>query len=115
MGLDQYAYSRAPVGTADFRWRKHPNLHGWMERLWEERYKTEQCEWDSFNGVELRLEKADILQLRSDILCLDLPATEGFFFGNDADDYYEEQDLKFCSWALEEIDQGREVYYDSSW
>jgi len=115
MGLDQYAYSREAIGTADYQWRKHPNLHGWMQRLWESRYKTENTEWDSFNGVEVLLSEDDIKELIVAIMSNDLPATEGFFFGNDADEYYRKQDLEFCEWALQEIADGREVYYDSSW
>ena len=40
MGLDQLAYSRPATATNDetdehiVSWCKHPNLQGWMERLW---------------------------------------------------------------------------------
>ena len=36
MGLDQYAYVLREDGeTLEIaRWRKHPDLHGWMEKLW---------------------------------------------------------------------------------
>ena len=41
MGLDMYAYI-ARKKSEDFNsareiayWRKHPNLQGWMENLWE--------------------------------------------------------------------------------
>ena len=115
MGLDQYAYSREATGRADYQWRKHPNLHGWMEQLWISRYGTENTEWDSFNGVEVLLDASDIKELIIAIMSNDLPATEGFFFGGDADEYYRKQDLEFCEWALNEIENGREVYYDSSW
>ena len=115
MGLDQYAYSREAVGRADYQWRKHPNLHGWMEQLWISRYGTENTEWDSFNGVEVLLGESDIKELIIAIMSNDLPKTEGFFFGGDADEYYRKQDLEFCEWALQEIENGREVYYDSSW
>lgn len=112
MGLDQYALSRAPE-QPKFQWRKHPNLHGWMERLWERR-GNEGC----FNMVELRLDKEDIQELMTDIMTGDLNGgedTEGFFFGSNADEYYREQDLAFCDWALKEIEDGNEVIYDSWW
>ena len=47
MGLDMFAYvtDETPATPVDFPepenheelhyWRKHPNLHGWMERLYE--------------------------------------------------------------------------------
>tara|TARA_R100000152_G_C6765149_1_gene189914 strand:- start:103 stop:444 length:342 start_codon:yes stop_codon:yes gene_type:complete len=113
MGLDQYAISRTYV-SPDFHWRKHPNLQGWMERLWESR-GGEGC----FNCVELRLYKEDIEQLAVDIMSGNLNGggedTQGFFFGSNSDEYYKDQDLEFCKWALEEIAQGNEVFYDSSW
>ena len=56
-----YAYVADKAGReADSRelayWRKHPNLHGWMERLAE----SKNLEYGSFNGVELELTWADI-------------------------------------------------------
>ena len=76
MGLDMYAYVAAKAGAqADYDegmawdkekgaivnpsvtepreiayWRKHPNLHGWMQRLWESRGNS-----GDFNGDELEL------------------------------------------------------------
>jgi len=113
MGLDQYALSREP-DTPEFQWRKHPNLQGWMARLWESRGGTAE-----FNCVELRLYKEDINKLKNDILSNNLSGnhgdTEGFFFGSNADEYYKEKDLAFCDWALEELAKGNEVIYDSWW
>ena len=117
MGLDQYAYSREAEPEPDYYWRKHPNLHGWMEQLWISRGKTEQTEWDSFNGVDVQLLEDDIKELKKAILSGMLPPTDGFFFGDGtyAVKEYLIQDLLFCKWALEEIALGKEVYYDSSW
>tara|TARA_R100000808_G_C2137539_1_gene145636 strand:+ start:1477 stop:1818 length:342 start_codon:yes stop_codon:yes gene_type:complete len=113
MGLDQYALSRTPA-EPEFRWRKHPNLQGWMERLWESR-GGEGC----FNCVELRLYQEDIQQLATDIMSGNLNGgdedTEGFFFGNNSDEHYRDQDLEFCKWALKELAKGNEVIYDSWW
>ena len=111
MGLDQYAGSRE-YRSPDFTWRKHPNLHGWMENLWNERGNEGQ-----FNTVELRLSKEDIKRLRKDITegTLTEEDTTGCFFGGNSDEYYKEQDLEFCEWALKEIDDGKEVFYDSWW
>ena len=91
-------------------WRKHPNLHGWMHRLWESRGNS-----GDFNGVELELTWDDLEQLEQDIRDKNLPNTSGFFFGNDADDHYREHDLKFVREAKAEAFLGLKVFYNSSW
>ncbi len=136
MGLDMYAYVAARAGAqADYDegkawdkekggmvnpsvtepreiayWRKHPNLHGWMHRLWESRGNSGQ-----FNGDELELTWDDLEQLEQDIRNKNLPGTTGFFFGNDADDHYREDDLKFIREAKAEAFLGLKVFYNSSW
>ena len=136
MGLDMYAYVAARAGAqADYDegkawdkekggmvnpsvtepreiayWRKHPNLHGWMHRLWESRGNSGQ-----FNGDELELTWDDLEQLEQDIRNKNLPGTTGFFFGNDADDHYREDDLKFIREAKAELFCGLKVFYNSSW
>jgi hypothetical protein len=45
----------------------------------------------------------------------ELPGTSGFFFGNDADDYYYNDDLKFIQMARAEMFLGFKVFYNSSW
>ena len=118
MGLDQYAYV-ASKANDDYEkrqdiayWRKHPNLQGWMEKLYEAKGGTEE-----FNGVELELTWEDVDMLEKDIKSgvvagLD---TTGFFFGKPSDDYYYETDLKFCIDAKAECFLGRKVFYNSSW
>jgi hypothetical protein len=145
MGLDMYAYVAAKAGAqADYNegmawdkekgamvnpsvtepreiayWRKHPNLHGWMEALWVR--KTNPGWWSDpdrageFNGVELELTWDDLDQLEQDIRNKKLPGTSGFFFGNDADDYYRKHDLKFVRDAKAEAFLGLKVFYNSSW
>ena len=115
MGLDQMAFSREHRGDADYYWRKHPNLQGWMENLWEKKTSTGFGDGPAFNCVELELNKEDIEALRDAIKDEDLPNTEGFFFGDDADIEYREQDLEFCEWALKELEDGKQVLYDSWW
>ena len=95
-------------------WRKHPNLHGWMEQLWIEKSDARN-DPDDFNGVELELTWEDLERLEQDILAQDLPHTEGFFFGDPRDDYYREQDLKFIRDAKAELFCGLRVFYNSSW
>ncbi len=127
MGLDMYAYSVAKNdGNQDFviaednepdqiaYWRKHHDLHGWMERLYRSKGGTNLKE--SFNCVPVRLTLDDLAALESDLMNSALPQTTGFFFGNnppDADSL--RQDLEFITKARVEIAMGREVYYDSWW
>lgn len=131
MGLDMYAYTAAKAGAQqdywdgyDFDekksncskprelayWRKHPNLHGWMERL----YRAQGGE-DTFNGVELELTWQDLDALEQDILNQQLPETQGFFFGDASDNYYREQDLEFIREARADLFLGLRVFYNSSW
>jgi len=96
-------------------WRKHPNLHGWMARLWLAREGNELRELDNFNGIELELDADDLDLLEYVVKARELPGTSGFFFGNDADDYYYENDLKFIQMARAELFLGLKVFYNSSW
>lgn len=145
MGLDQYAYVAAKMGERDefyegaefvngdlvnpkmtkpreiAYWRKHPNLQGWMEQLWirklaAEGKTPEESQWgSSFNGVELELTWEDLDDLERAVTHGQLPATGGFFFGNNADEYYREQDLGFIKNARAELFLGLKVFYNSSW
>ena len=91
-------------------WRKHPNLHGWMKKLWEAKGNSGE-----FNGDELELTWDDVEMLEEDIKNGRLPATGGFFFGNNADDHYREDDLAFVRNAKAELIVGLRVFYNSSW
>ena len=141
MGLDMYAYVAARAGQQeefyegaewdneikDHRnpnvnrpreiayWRKHPNLHGWMARLWLAREGNELRELYNFNGIELELDADDLELLEYVVKERELPGTSGFFFGNDADDYYYNDDLKFIQMARAEMFLGFKVFYNSSW
>ena len=88
MGLDMYAFATAEqlAGSVDFTaeaaseiyyWRKHPNLHGWMERL----YRNKGGKKINFNCVNIQLTADDLQRLEADIKASNLPPTEGFFFG----------------------------------
>lgn len=146
MGLDQYAYVANRGGqnrefwegatydddTQTFEnkeiqqpreiayWRKHPNLQGWMNRLWQKKgYPGSEHDLDlTFNGVELELEWGDIVDLEQDILRNRLSPdgpTTGFFFGNPSDEYYREHDLEFVAEAKFWLFNGGRVFYNSSW
>ena len=119
MGLDQYAYVASKANTEyddssrqDVAyWRKHPNLQGWMEQL----YRNRGGNAEMFNGVELELTWADLEALEADILENNLPATSGFFFGSNSDEYYRHEDLAFVKQAKAELFTGLKVFYNSSW
>ena len=125
MGLDQYAYlnGRKEDGSKDelAYWRKHPNLQGWMENLWIEKGRPVPEDNEHFDGsfnciaVELTLEDLD--RLEADILSGKMAElrTVGFFFGEESDEYYREQDLKFVKEARDAIADGHKVFYDSWW
>jgi hypothetical protein len=140
MGLDQYAYVAMKAGAraehyddknyakddADpsklqqprelAYWRKHPNLHGWMERLWLEKNPEYQDNSDAmFNGVELELTWEDLDRLEHAVKMQMLPPTQGFFFGDGSDKHYQAQDLKFIRDARTELFMGLKVFYNSSW
>jgi len=91
-------------------WRKHPSLHGWMEKLWQS-----QGNKGTFNGIELELTWKDVDNLERAIKYGQLPNTDGYFFGKPADNYYYEDDLKFCVNAKAELFLGLKVFYNSSW
>ena len=92
-------------------WRKHPNLHGWMEKLAERK----NLKYDSFNGIEVELTHEDLDDLERAVTHKQLPSTSGFFFGNDADEHYYESDLSFIKNARAELFFGLKVFYNSSW
>ena len=147
MGLDMYAYVASRAGqreefydSAEFDkqsgdfvsktvtkpreiayWRKHPNLQGWMERLWirklaSEGKTPEESQWgSSFNGVELELTYEDLEELERAVTHGQLPSTQGFFFGNNADEHYRDHDMEFIKNARAELFMGLKVFYNSSW
>jgi hypothetical protein len=126
MGLDQFAYIAANSNSSRVDdssiqdlayWRKHPNLHGWMERLWESKGCPGDNSENMFNGVELELTWEDVDRLEKDIKsnAVEKLNTIGFFFGDSSDEYYKNYDLEFCLDAKTELFLGRRVFYNSSW
>jgi hypothetical protein len=122
MGLDMYALATKakPETDVDFStknfeqeeihyWRKHPNLHGWMQNLYDAKGGTSP----DFNGDCVTLDSEDLDNLEQDIKDGNLPDTSGFFFG--VSDDGDEDDLLFVSKAREAIKEGKTVYYTSWW
>jgi hypothetical protein len=122
MGLDMYAFSTTESlpASVDFKqpdavtelhyWRKHPNLHGWMQEL----YGQKGGEDSGFNLRRVQLTKDDLNALKAAIKGKILPGTEGFFFGA-SDGSENEDDLLFVSNALAAIGDGKSVYYVAWW
>lgn len=106
-------------------WRKHPNLHGWMEQLWlrkqdipvndQDQFVEDRHPPQEFNRVELELTPEDLDNLELAITHKQLPNTAGFLFGIDADDHYRERDLEFIKNARADMFFGLKVFYNSSW
>lgn len=121
MGLDMYACTTrtkptSPVDfdaadTAEFHyWRKHPDLHGWMEDL----YRRKGGRAESFNCVAVALTAADLHRLEADLIAGKLPETSGFFFGG-SDGTERENDLAFVRKARQFLAEGLTVFYTSWW
>ena len=121
MGLDMYARitPETLLSHVDFEvengvdihyWRKHPNLHGWMEQL----YYAKGGAAESFNCVSVALTADDLDQLEADIKASELPDTNGFFFG-ESDGTETADDLAFIKKARQAIIAGCTVYYTSWW
>lgn len=112
MGLDQYAYAKNEFGEVIeiAYWRKHHDLHGFMDRVYQENGGTEV-----FNCIKLSITEEILDSLERAVNEGDLPHTEGFFFGSGNTNGYKEEDLKFIKMAREMIKDGDEIYYDSWW
>lgn len=126
MGLDMYAFATAKKNLAeaqvDFEladgverrdiayWRKHPNLHGWMEALYREKGGTSA----DFNCDNVRLEEADLDRLETDLMSGKLPETSGFFFGTSSPEDIA-GDMTFVTDARKLLSEGEAVYYSSWW
>lgn len=92
-------------------WRKHHDLHGWMENLWIEKGGAGE-----FNCEPLVLDLEDLDSLEESIRNNELPQTTGFFFGNNPpNEESNKYDLEFIEKARKKLNKGNVVWYDSSW
>ena len=135
MGLDQYATVKTGRTHIDPEtqkrveeteelayWRKHPNLQGFMEDLWETKGRPnankssdENPFGSEFNCVDLELTIEDIDALEISVKGEELPETGGFFFGDCSDEHYKAEDLEFCENARKALADGKTVVYSSWW
>jgi hypothetical protein len=128
MGLDQWCYacdcedipdgqrvdfSRPESSVEIAYWRKHPNLHGWMEALYKEKGGTDQ----QFNCVPVELTMDDLDNLEEAIKEDRLPDTVGFFFGQSYKDSHAlSYDLDFVKKAKQLInEEDKRIFYTSWW
>jgi hypothetical protein len=128
MGLDMMARTLAvaPATEVDFDedgaetlwvWRKHPDLHGWMAALYQQKGGKGVDGMDgpdTFNCVPVLLTLEDLNSLELAVRCRALPRTSGFFFGESRPEDQAE-DLAFIAKARAAIAAGKAVYYTSWW
>ncbi len=123
MGLDMYAFKTKlhlnnevdfPVHHSEpkeriFYWRKHPNLHTWMENLYVKKGGKLR-----FNCVNLQLTLDDLEQLRKDIIEQKLPVISSYYLGISNQDEEERMtDLEFVQKAEDAIKSGYTIFYTS--
>lgn len=96
------------------QWRKHPALHGWMERHWRSMqwHKGGKKAFNKTERVPLDVQALDALEhaVRHGLL----PKTDGFFFG-ESEGTEQAEDLAFIAAARAELAAGKFVYYTSWW
>ena len=120
MGLDMMAQKVRKEEIAS--WRKHNRLHGWMESRWRKLGNEGIFNSGAFLYLDLDL----LNQLEKAIKNNGLPATSGFFFGDDSyqwdedgttkiKDRMKKEDLKFIKKAKQAIKDGYDVEYSSWW
>jgi hypothetical protein len=121
MGLDMFAFTTDteppavdfdnPEDSAELSyWRKHPDLHGWMEALYRSKGGTDEV----FNLSTVRLDGADLDALEAAVKGKQLPLTMGFFFGK-SQPQYKRDDLDFIQKARAALANGKKVFYTSWW
>lgn len=103
-------------------WRKHPNLQGWMERLYIRKMEEQGTPVDKdfeFNCIDLYLTLEDLDELEKDLMNNKLNGggedTTGFFFGERCDEHYKNADLLFCKAGREVLKAGWPLIYYSWW
>ena len=121
MGLDQWAVaykyelkkngSLNTTQTTFSQWRKHPNLHGYIENLYRSKFPESK---EVFNCIEYEFSEEDIDNLEKAIENNELPHTTGFFFGQSRDTE-KEKDIEFIKKAREYMKEGCRICYNSWW
>jgi hypothetical protein len=137
MGLDQYLYAADghitvetlyAKGNEDARdeigyWRKHADLQGYIEHLWNEagrpglKGEGSSAFGSPFNCIPFELNEEQIeqiIQLSRGGSLGEAEGTTGFFFGQTYPEDHEHT-AKLMEKALELKRQGKRIFYDSWW
>lgn len=119
MGLDMFAYiTKEPVAAVDCKipevsrkiahWRKHPDMQGWMERL----YRAKGGTAESFDCMRVRIDAEDLDALERALDEHGLPETTGSSFGETRSEQIE-IDRAFIAAARAALASGDFVFYFS--
>jgi hypothetical protein len=115
-----YATRETPRTAVDFivpansiklhNWRKHPDLHGWMEALYNEKGGKDE----GFNLTPVLLTASDLERLEAAIVDGNLPETDGCFFGESGGSERDD-DLECVAKARAALAEGLTVFYAAWW
>lgn len=111
MGLDQWAdikHAKKRLFKEIAYWRKHHDLHKWMENLFVAKGGTGE-----FNFLVLSIEDLD--KLEKDVRGDNLPAYRGIVADDENSKRYKDDDLKFIETARQYVRKGYEVKYSYWW
>ena len=132
MGLDMYTYETSKNNIQDglqvdnclkdttqvvefWYWRKHPDLHGWFQKLYVSKGGKDQ----EFDCTWMELTQKDTSNLKEAVLSDRLPATRGFFFG-ESQPYQKDETLDFIKkaeifWRDQQEDSPKTLFYFPHW
>jgi hypothetical protein len=117
MGLDQYLRAQEAHGSESEEigyWRKHPDLHCFIESLWRERNPDQQGD---FNCASVLLTEEDILKI---IECSkrgsfgEFDGSTGFFFGSTYEEHHQKT-VEMMELALKLCRKGKRILYSAWW
>lgn len=117
MGLDMY-FHRTPKGELPGEanspviayFRKHSDLHGWLERQW----RKENHDEGDFNCVYMKITSAILQRLKDYLTRPQKERYYGFFWG-ESDAAQWEETRKLVPRLEEILNSGDQVYYYSWW
>ena len=119
--LDEFGERPYVIADELFYWRKHPDLHGWMGRLYKEKggivsdllpSNDVDDSGNFFGPVELTAD--DVERLSDAVENNELPRTTGFFFGESTKDCIK-SDRVFIRKAKQAFEDGYRLFYKASW
>lgn len=116
MGLDMFLYGKKDMANKNDEkreigyWRKHPNLHRYIENLYRVKGGKEE-----FNCIDYLLSKEEIEDIIAKSKNRELDKSEGGFFFGESCDEDNESTVKIMTIALKCMKQGYKIYYTSWW